>query len=88
MHLVGHYKARISRHAFTTTATDEELTPEFRAKRDELNGRQQALLQLHLSLLNYALERGYSYTTRWLTIFKHSKFIGCGLFTSTKRISI
>ena len=36
MHL-GHYKALISRHAFTITATDEELTPEFRAQRDELN---------------------------------------------------
>ncbi|KAI2492122.1 hypothetical protein MHU86_22426 [Fragilaria crotonensis] len=66
MHL-GHYKALIARHAYTTTAPDEELTQEFRDKRDELNRRQQALLQLHLSLLNYALERGYSYT-RWQTI--------------------
>jgi hypothetical protein len=66
MHL-GHYKALIARHAYSSTAPDDELSPDFKEKRDELNRRQQALLQLHLSLLNYALERGYSYT-RWQTI--------------------
>lgn len=66
MHL-GHYKALIARHAYSTTASDEELTDDFKAKRDELNLHQAALLELHLSLINYSLERGYSYH-RWHTV--------------------
>ena len=63
MHL-GHYKALIARHAYSTTASDEDLTPEFRTRRAELDFRQEALRRLHLLLINYALERGYSYR-RW-----------------------
>ena len=66
MHL-GHHKALIVRHTHSTTTPDKELSSESKEKRDELNRRQQALLQLHLSLLNYALEQGYLYT-RWQTI--------------------
>ena len=63
MHL-GHYKALIARHSYSTTAPDDDLTLEFRKRRDELNFRQDALRSLHLRLINYALERGYSYR-RW-----------------------
>ena len=66
MHL-GHYKSLIARHSYSSDASDEDLTPAFRARRDELNMRQQALRTLHLQLLNYALERGYSYR-RWHTV--------------------
>ncbi|KAI2496055.1 hypothetical protein MHU86_18476 [Fragilaria crotonensis] len=66
MHL-GHYKALIARHAYSTTASDDELTDDFKAKRDELNRRQAALLELHLSMINYSLERGYLYQ-RWHTV--------------------
>ena len=63
MHL-GHYKVLIARHSFSSDASDEDLTPEFKAQRDELNYRQEALRQLRLAMLNYALERGYSFQ-RW-----------------------
>jgi len=60
MHL-GHYKALIARHSYSSDVSDDELSPEFKAKRDELNRMQEELGALHLTLLNYALERGYSY---------------------------
>jgi hypothetical protein len=63
MHL-GHYKAHIARHDYSSDAADDELTPEFKARRDELNSRQQALRHLRLTLMNYSLERGYSFK-RW-----------------------
>jgi hypothetical protein len=66
LHL-GHFKALIARHSFHSTASDDELTPAFREQRDELNRKQADLFDLHLSLINYALERGYSYK-RWQTI--------------------
>ncbi|KAI2490869.1 hypothetical protein MHU86_23692 [Fragilaria crotonensis] len=66
MHL-GHYKALIARHSYSTDLDDDELTQEFKEKRDELNRMQLELRSLHLNLLNYALERGYSYR-RWQTI--------------------
>ena len=66
MHL-GHYKSLIARHSYSSDASDEDLTPAFCARRDELNMRQIALRNLHLQLLNYALERGYSYR-RWHTV--------------------
>jgi hypothetical protein len=66
MHL-GHYKALIARHAYSTSVPDEELTDDYKEKRDELNRRQAAILELHLSMLNYSLERGYPFT-RWQTI--------------------
>ena len=66
LHL-GHYKALIARHAYSTDLDDTDLTSDFRAKRDELNRMQADLFSLHLTMLNYALERGYSYR-RWQTI--------------------
>ena len=66
MHL-GHYKTLIARHSFSSDAADEDLTPLFVAQRDELNFKQGQLLMLHLRLVNYALERGYSYR-RWHSV--------------------
>ena len=66
LHL-GHLKALIARHSFSSDEDDDELTEEFKAQRDELNFKQQALLDLQLTMLNYALERGYAYD-RWKTI--------------------
>ena len=66
MHL-GHYKALIAKHSFSTDLPDDELTPEFCAQRDELNAKQNDLFQIHLTLINYALQRSFSYT-RWHTI--------------------
>jgi hypothetical protein len=66
LHL-GHFKALIARHFFFSTASDDELTASFRAQRNELNRKQADIFELHLSLLNYSLERGYSYK-RWQTI--------------------
>ena len=45
------------------------------ALKADYDSMQQSLAELHLSLLNYSLERGYSYT-RWqsianTTLFKH-----------------
>ncbi len=66
LHL-GHYKALIARHAYSSNLSDDELTPEFKANRAELDAKQADLRAVHLTLLNYALERGYSYR-RWRTI--------------------
>ena len=66
MHL-GHYKALIAKHSFSIDLPDDELTPEFCAQRDEVNSKQKDLFQIHLTLINYALQRGTSYT-RWHTI--------------------
>ncbi|KAI2503535.1 hypothetical protein MHU86_10917 [Fragilaria crotonensis] len=52
---------------YSSDLPDDELTPEFRRNRDELDMMQNDLRTLHLNLLNYALERGYSYK-RWQTI--------------------
>jgi hypothetical protein len=73
MHL-GHYKALIARHRYSEVQdspaqqnipANEGLTPQ--QKRDKWNHMQQELLHLHLTLINYALERGYSFQ-RWQTI--------------------
>ncbi|KAI2505037.1 hypothetical protein MHU86_9393 [Fragilaria crotonensis] len=66
LHL-GHFKALIARHSYTTDAFDDELTEEFKQQRDELDLKQKELFALHLHMLNYALQRGYSYR-RWQTI--------------------
>ena len=60
LHL-GHYKALIARHKYSDDE-DEDFD-----KRAEWNHMQQELLTLHVTLLNYALERGYSYS-RWQSI--------------------
>jgi hypothetical protein len=57
----------IARHSFSTHLPDEELTAEFVAKRKKLNAKQQELFDFHLTMINYALERGYLFT-RWQTI--------------------
>ena len=66
MHL-GHYKSLLAKHSYSSDLFDDELTPELQEQRDELNSKQQDLFDLHLTMLNYALARGYSYQ-RWRTI--------------------
>jgi hypothetical protein len=63
LHL-GHYKALISRHQYSDIDPDDE---ELSAKRDEWNRMQQKLLDIHVRMLNYALERRYTYQ-RWHTV--------------------
>jgi hypothetical protein len=66
MHL-GHYKAMIAKHSFNTDASDDDLTEDFIRQRDELNQKQAEIRTLHLQLINYALERGYSFQ-RWQNV--------------------
>lgn len=70
LHL-GHYKALISKHQYTDVEDleggDEDTEDEVAAKRDKWNHMQSTMLTLHVTMLNYALERGYSYT-RWKTV--------------------
>ena len=64
---LGHYKALISKHAYSYVQDDDEGTEndvKLTELRDELNHMQTAIRQLHLQLINYALERGYSFL-RW-----------------------
>jgi hypothetical protein len=61
LHL-GHYKALIANHQYSNKPEDED--DEHKANREELDKMQADLFQLHLHLINYALERGYSYQ-RW-----------------------
>ncbi|KAI2499111.1 hypothetical protein MHU86_15381 [Fragilaria crotonensis] len=68
---LGHYKALIARHEYSHIQDDEnddetanDQQENLKELRDELNHMQQAIRQLHLHLINYALERGYSYR-RW-----------------------
>jgi hypothetical protein len=63
LHL-GHYKALISRHQYSDIDPDDG---ELSAKRDKWNRMQQKLLDIHVRMLNYALERGYTYQ-RWHTV--------------------
>ena len=66
LHL-GHYKAMIGRHTHSIDAPDESLSPAYVAVRNKLNQKQQEIRELHLRLLNYALERGHSFK-RWHTV--------------------
>ena len=77
MHL-GHYKALFAKHKYSHVPPlddrafqqDNERTQEHRrlqALKAEFDDMQNALAMLHLSLLNYSLERGYSYN-RWQCI--------------------
>jgi exonuclease III len=73
LHL-GHWKALIARHEYSDDDIEEDLTAPTNteghrpmSKRDEWNHMQNELFDLHLNMLNYALERGYSYK-RWQTI--------------------
>ena len=55
----------IARHQYSDVSNDD--SPELRAKRDDLNRKQGAILTVHLALVNYALSRGYS-LHRWQTV--------------------
>ena len=66
LHL-GHFKALIAKHSFSSDSFDEDLTVSDRIQRAELDAKQRDLFDLHLAMINYALERGYSYV-RWRTI--------------------
>ena len=81
LHL-GHYKALISKHSYSSDLPDDELTPEFCTQRDELNSKQEDLFQIHLRLINYALHRGTSYT-RW-----HSTIIITILFKEPDNVRL
>jgi hypothetical protein len=61
LHL-GHYKALLAKHTFSFIPEDED--EDHQREREELDRMQADLLDVHLSLLNYALRRGYSYS-RW-----------------------
>jgi hypothetical protein len=78
MHL-GHYKSLLARHKYSNAvevrerssqseASQAEMdgngTPNDYALKLEYDGMQQAILRVHLHLVNYALERGYSFQ-RW-----------------------
>jgi hypothetical protein len=61
---LGHFKALISRHAYSHVTDDNEETESdvpLTDLRDEMNHIQQAIRRLHLQMINYALSRGYSY---------------------------
>ena len=66
MHL-GHYKALIARHACSYDNMTADITEEMAQQKAELDSKQAALFAVHLTLMNYALERGYSFK-RWHTI--------------------
>ena len=63
LHL-GHYKAMIARHAYSNIDSEIEADNE---KRHQWNHMQEQILRLHVQMMNYALERGYSYQ-RWRTV--------------------
>jgi hypothetical protein len=76
MHL-GHYKTLFAKHKYSNVPPldpaiplDDDRTEEHQrqlALKEAYDNMQQTLAWVHLSLLNYALERGYSYT-RWQRI--------------------
>ena len=72
LHL-DHYKAQalIARHKYSENEDTESENATggdtYSSNRDEWNHMQQELRTFHLTLLNYALERGYSYS-RWHSI--------------------
>ena len=69
LHL-GHYKSLISRHSYSTVEDNDDRLENGRSItdiRDKLNFQQNAIRRLHVQMMNYALERGYSYK-RWQTV--------------------
>ncbi|KAI2514379.1 hypothetical protein MHU86_272 [Fragilaria crotonensis] len=64
MHL-GHYKAMIAKHSYSEILEDE--SEEHKQQREALTFMQSEILRVHLILMNYALERGYSYM-RWRNV--------------------
>ncbi|KAI2498326.1 hypothetical protein MHU86_16196 [Fragilaria crotonensis] len=61
LHL-GHYKALFAKHSFSHIPEEEDK--EHKRQREELDQMQAELADIHLRLINYALQRGYSYS-RW-----------------------
>ena len=88
LHL-GHWKALIARHEYSedeetvdvSPATADESGSAHVSKKEEWDHMQRELFDLHLNLLNYALERGYSYR-RWQTI------VNSVLFKDTDNVKI
>lgn len=64
MHL-GHYKAMIAKHSYSEIPEDE--SEEHKQQHEALTFMQSEILRVHLILMNYALERGYSYM-RWRNV--------------------
>lgn len=64
MHL-GHHNAMIAKHSYSHIPEDEH--EEHKTLREEMDYKQSEILRVHLTLMNYALERGYSYR-RWQTV--------------------
>ena len=103
LHL-GHYKALFARHKYLrvdeSETTDEVVNTQASGGTDreqvnlvelkrEYDHMQQSLAHLHLHLMNYALERGYSYT-RWQNIANTILFTdqGCVKIHRTRVIHI
>ena len=70
LHL-GHYKAMIARHQYAEDESDSEAVDTagnaVQSKKEEWDHMQRELRFFHLALINYALERGYSYE-RWQSV--------------------
>jgi hypothetical protein len=67
---LGHYNALIAQHEYSQITDDDDTTENRVARvelRNELNMMQSEILNLHLQMINYALERGFTYS-RWQTI--------------------
>ena len=67
---LGHYKALIAPHKYSHISDDDDCTENGIKRtelRDELNSMQTAMRVLHLQVIYYALERGFTYH-RWQTI--------------------
>ena len=98
MHL-GHYKALFAKHKYShVPPLDPSIPPEderaqehlkLLALKDEYDNMQQTLAWMQLLLLNYALERGYSFT-RWQCIANTILFKdrGCVKIHRTRVIQI
>jgi hypothetical protein len=59
LHL-GHYKAMLARHSFSDL-------PDNNPQKLSLQNMQEDLIELHVQMINYALERGYTYE-RWTRV--------------------
>lgn len=66
LHL-GHYKALTANHQYSNVDNEGGEETEDSQNQTQWNHMQSRMLTLHVQMLNYALERGYSYT-RWQTV--------------------
>ena len=74
---LGHYKALIAPHEYTHITDEDESTEngtKYTDLRDELNRMQMAMRELHHQLINYALERGFTYIANTM-LFKEKNNI-------------